>query len=44
MKDKGPNVFKLLKINSVMDFLKDNTSSASASDGIIFDKIRGIVF
>ena len=37
-------VLKLVKTNSALDFLKDNTSSATASDGIIFDKIQGIVF
>ena len=44
MKDKGPNVFKLVKTNSALDFLKNNTSSASVSEGIISDKIQGIVF
>ena len=40
MKD---NIFKLVKTNSALDFLKNNTSSASASEGIIIDKIQGIV-
>ena len=40
MKDEGPKVFKLVKTNSVLDFLKNNTPSASTSDGIIFDKIQ----
>ena len=44
MKDKGPNVFKLVKTNSAFDFLKNNTSLVSASEGIISDKIQGIVF
>ena len=37
-------VFKLVKTNSALDFLKNNTSSATASEDIIFDKIQGIVF
>ena len=44
MKDEGPKVFKLVKTNSTLDFLKDNTSSSSTSEGIIFDKIQVIVF
>ena len=44
MKDEGPNVFKLVKTNSASDFLKNNTSSTSAWEGIIFDKIQGIMF
>ena len=43
MEDDGPKVFKLVKTNSALDFLKNNTST-SASGGIIFDKIQGIVF
>ena len=52
MKDKLPNVFKLVKTNSALHFsktntalhfLKNNNSLASASDGIIFDKIQGRV-
>ena len=43
MKDDGPKVFKLVKTNLALDFLK-NTSLASASEGIIFDKIQGVVF
>ena len=39
MKDEGPKVFKLVKTNSTLDFVKNNTPSASASEGIIFDKI-----
>ena len=42
MKDK--EVFKLVKTNCALDFLKNNTFSASASKDIIFDKIHGIVF
>ena len=37
-------VFKLVKTNSALDFLKNNTSAATASEGIIFGKIQGIVF
>ena len=44
MKDDGPKVFKLVKANSALDFIKNNTSLTSASEGIIFDKIHGIVF
>ena len=44
MKDKGPKVFKLVKTKSALDFLKNNTSSASGLEDIIFDKIQGIVF
>ena len=44
MKDEGPKVFKLVKTNSALDFLKKYTSLASASEGIIFDKIQGIMF
>ena len=44
MKDMVSKVFKLVKTNSASDFLKNNTSSATASEGIIFDKIQGIVF
>ena len=44
MKDEGEKVFKLVKTNSALDFLKNNTSSATASEDIIFDKIQGIVF
>ena len=40
MKD---NIFRLSKTNPALDFLKINTSSASASKGIIIDKIQGIV-
>ena len=36
-------VFKLVKTNSALDFLKNNTSSATASEDIIFDKIQGRV-
>ena len=43
MKYEGPKVFKLATTNSVLDFLKNNTSSASTSEGIIFDKIQGRV-
>ena len=31
MKDEWPKVFKLLKTNSSLDFLKNNTSTTSAS-------------
>ena len=41
MKDERPNVFKLVKTNFALDFVKHN---ASLSEGIIFDKISGIVF
>ena len=36
--------FKLVKTNSALDFLKNNASSATTSEGIIFDKIQGIMF
>ena len=32
MKDEGPNVFKLVKTNSALDFVKNNTSLASTSE------------
>ena len=41
MKDEGSKVFKLVKTNSALDLIKNNTSSASASEGIIFGKIQG---
>ena len=44
MKDKGPNLSKLVKTNSALDFLKNNTSSATTSEGIIFEKIHSTVF
>ena len=44
MKDEGPNILKLIITNFVIRCLKNNTSSTSASEGIIFDKIQGIVF
>ena len=44
MKEEGPKVFKLVKTNSTLDFLKNNTSSAGTSESIIFAKIHGIVF
>ena len=34
MKDEGPQVFKLVKTNSALEFLKNNTSSATTSEGI----------
>ena len=37
-------VFKLVKTNSALDFLKNNTFSPTALEGIIFDKIQGRVF
>ena len=43
MKDEMPKVYKLVKTNSALDFLKNNTS-ASTLEGIIFDKIQAIVF
>ena len=43
MKDEGPNVFKLVKTNSALDLLKKHTSLASASEGVIFDRIQGIM-
>ena len=39
MKDEVPKVYQLVKTNSALDFLKNNTS-----EGIIFDKIQAIVF
>ena len=36
MKDVGPKAFELVKTNPVLDFLKNNTSLASALEGIIF--------
>ena len=36
MNDQRPKVFKLVKTNFALDFLKNNTSLASASEGIIF--------
>ena len=44
MKDEGSKVFKLVLKNSALDLLKNDNSLASASEGIIFNKIRGIVF
>ena len=44
IKDEVSKVYKLVKINSALDFLKNNTSSASAAEGIIFDTIQDIVF
>ena len=44
MKYKWLKVFKLVKINSAFDFFKNNTSPASASEGIIFDRPQGIMF
>ena len=44
MKDEGPKFLNLVKTNSALDFLNNNTSSATASKDIIFDKIQGIVF
>ena len=44
MKDTGSKVFKLVKANSALDFLKNSTSLDNASEGIIFDKIHCIVF
>ena len=44
MKDKGPNLSKLVKTNSALDLLKNNTSSATTSEGIIFEKIHSTVF
>ena len=41
MKDEGPKVFKLVKTNSALDLIKNNTSSAGASQDIIFGKIQG---
>ena len=37
MKDEGPNVFKFIKTNPALDSLKNNTSTASAYECIIFD-------
>ena len=44
MEDERPKVFKLVKSNSALDFLKNNTSLASTLQCIIMDKIQGIVF
>ena len=44
MKDEGPKVFKLVKTNSALDFLKNNAPTASALEGTIFDKIQVMVF
>ena len=44
MKDKEPKVFKSVKTSSTLDFLKINISFATASKGIILNKIQGIVF
>ena len=35
MNDEGPKVLKLVKTNSALNFLKNNTSSASISEGTI---------
>ena len=35
---------KYVRHYSALDFIKNNTSSASTSEVIIFDKIQGIVF
>ena len=35
---------KLVKLNSKLDFLKNNTSSPNALEGTIFHKIQTIVF
>ena len=43
MKDKRSKVFKLFYKNSALDFLQNNTSLATASEDIIFDKIQGRV-
>ena len=42
-KQKGNN-FKISLKNSALDFRKNNTSSSSPSEGIVFDKIQGIIF
>ena len=44
MKGEGQKVFKLVKTNSDLDFLKNNTSLAYVLAYIIFDKIQGILF
>ena len=44
MKDEGPKVFKLVKTNSALDFLKNNAPTASALEGTIFDKSRSWCF
>ena len=41
MKDDRPKLFKLVKTNSALDFLKNITFSGGASEGITFDKIQG---
>ena len=43
-KRQRAKIFKLVKTKSVLDFLKNNTSLASAWEGITFNKIQGIVF
>ena len=44
MKDNGVKSFyELVKTNSALDFLKNNTSSATASEDIIFDKIQAAI-
>ena len=44
MKDEGHKVFTVVQTISALDFLKNNTPSASTSEGIIFDKIQGVMF
>ena len=44
MKDEGHKVSTVVQTISTLDFLKNNTPSASASKGIIFDKIQGVMF
>ena len=43
MKDKGPKVFKLVKTNSALDFLKKPPQLAPMRVSF-FDKIQDIVF
>ena len=38
MKHTGLKVLKLVETNPALDFLKNNTTSAITSGGIIFDK------
>ena len=44
MNDKGPKVFKLIKTNSALDFRKNSTSWVNTLEGIIFNKMQGIMF
>ena len=41
---RGPKDFKLVKANSALDFLKNNTSSATASKGLLSMKSKASCF